>query len=154
KRRWDLVPQLVETVRGYAAHEAGTLEATVAARGRAQSASDVAQRGTAEADLSHNVGRLIALAEAYPDLKADELFRSLQHSLVDVEDHLQSARRYYNAVVRDLNTAIAQFPASVIAGITGFAPRQFFQLDSQSEAAVPQIRLESQQNQPRINTDA
>src|SRR5262245_8735582 len=142
KRRWDLVPRLVETVRGYAAHEAGTLEATVAARGRAQAAGgDIAQRSAAESELGGSVGRLIALSEAYPNLKADELFRTLQLNLVEVEDHLQAARRYYNAVVRDLNTAIAQFPASIIAGITGAKPRQFFQLESQSEAVVPQVQL-------------
>jgi LemA protein len=141
KRRADLIPPLVETVRGYASHERKTLEATIAARGAATQAGSIEARGRAETDVGRHIASIIALREAYPDLKADEVFQSLHTNLVEVEDHLQSARRYYNAVVRDFNTMQRQFPHVLVAGMTGMKPREFFQLDDASEAATPQVRL-------------
>jgi LemA protein len=139
RRRHDLVPNLVRVVEGHAGYERGTVEAVVAARGRALAASGPAAAGAAEAALSGQVGRLLAIAEAYPDLKAGGSFLELQRSLVDIEDHLQQARRYYNAVVRDLNTRIEQFPANLIAGPLGFRREEFFGLADASEAAVPEV---------------
>ena len=139
RRRHDLVPNLVRVVEGHAGYERGTVEAVVAARGRALAASGPAAAGAAEAALSGQVGRLLAIAEAYPDLKAGGSFLELQRSLVDIEDHLQQARRYYNAVVRDLNTRIEQFPANLIAGPLGFRREEFFGLADTSEAAVPEV---------------
>ncbi len=139
RRRHDLVPNLVRVVEGHAGYERGTVEAVVAARGRALAASGPAAAGAAEAALSGQVGRLLAIAEAYPDLKAGGSFLELQRSLVDIEDHLQQARRYYNAVVRDLNTRIEQFPANLIAGPFGFRREEFFGLADASEAAVPEV---------------
>jgi LemA protein len=141
KRRHDLIPTLVATVKGHAGYERGTLEAVVEARNRAMSAGGPASAGEAERALAASVGQIFALAEAYPDLKAAASFLSLQRNLSDIEDHIQNARRYYNAVVRDLNTKIAQFPANLIAGPLGFRPREFFGLSDQSEQAVPQIDL-------------
>ncbi|MHC4219501.1 MAG: LemA family protein [Planctomycetota bacterium] len=141
KRRWDLVPRLVETVKGYARHEATTLQETVAARGRARDAQRVSARGQAEGELGRGTVQLIALAERYPDLKADELYRSLHDDLVEVEGALQSARRYYNAVVRDLNTAMKVFPASLVARGLGFEPYEFFELEDPQEAAAPTVSL-------------
>ena len=138
KRRWDLVPELVVTVRGYARHEATTLEAAIQARSRAETASGVGDRGEAEAQLGRSAGQLIALVERYPTLEADELFGSLHDQLVEVEGALQSARRYYNALVRDLNTAIRVFPSSLVARMTRFAPREFFQIDD-AETGVPNV---------------
>ena len=141
KRRWDLLPRLVETVRGYAGHEARTLEQVTEARARAQAAGSVAERDRAETDLATGTVRLVALAEQYPALRADELFRSLHDQLVDVEGALQSARRYYNAVVRDMNTLIRVFPANLVARPFRFAPRDFFQLEP-GEAGLPSVNLE------------
>ncbi|MHC4990065.1 MAG: LemA family protein [Planctomycetota bacterium] len=139
KRRWELVPPLVETVRGYAAHESGTLEQVVEARAGAERAHDELDRGSSEARVSRGLHDLLVLAEAYPDLKADGLFRSLHEQLVDIEAHLQAARRYYNAVVRDLNTTIQMFPHSLVARSFRFHTREFFQLDDSAESAVPSI---------------
>ncbi|MHC4107306.1 MAG: LemA family protein [Planctomycetota bacterium] len=141
KRRWDLVPKLVETVRGYAKHETTTLQQTVEARGRAQNANTTADRSRAETDLGQQAIRLIALAESYPDLKADTLFDSLHHNLVEIEDALQSARRYYNAVVRDMNIAIQQFPALIVARLLQFKLYDFFQLEHEAEAAAPAVSM-------------
>ena len=141
KRRHDLVPTLVAVVKGHAGYEKGTLEAVVDARSRAMSASGPAAAGEAERALGASVGQILALAEAYPDLKAGESFLSLQRNLSEIEDHVQNARRYYNAVVRDLNTKIEQFPSNLIARSLGFRPREFFGLADQSEQAVPQIDL-------------
>jgi LemA protein len=139
KRRHDLVPSLVQAVQGHAGYERGTLEAVVAARNRATAAQGPAQAGEAERALAGSVRQLLAVAESYPDLKAGESFLSLQRSLVEIEDHIQNARRYYNAVVRDLNTKIAQFPANLVAGPMGFQAQEFFGLASESEGAVPRV---------------
>jgi LemA protein len=141
KRRHDLVPRLVETVKGHTGYERGTLEAVVEARNRAAAATGPRASGAAEGELSGAVRQIFALAEAYPDLKAGESFLSLQRSLVEIEDHIQNSRRYYNAVVRDLNTKIAQFPSNLVAGPLGFTPREFFGLADAAEAAAPGIEF-------------
>ncbi len=138
KRRWDLIPSLVETVKGYAGHESRTLREVVDARSTAQQAGSVAQRGQSEGGLSSAVGRLFAISEAYPDLKASPAFRDLHKSLVEIEDNVQYARRYYNAVVRDFNTLTETFPSTLVATATGFSPRAFFQLDD-AERAAPRV---------------
>ena len=141
KRRHDLVPTLVATVQGHAGYEKGTLEAVVNARNAAQKAIGPAAAGSAELALGGQVKQLLAVAEAYPDLKAGGSFLALQKSLVEIEDHLQNARRYYNAVVRDLNTRIEQFPAVLVAGPMGFKPEEFFGLDNAGEGAVPEVKV-------------
>lgn len=138
KRRWDLVPALVETVKGYAKHESGVLEDVVKARSEATHAASLPERGATERGLSGAVGRLFAVAEAYPELKAGQNFRELHRALVEVEDNVQYARRYYNAVVRDLNTLIEGFPSSLVASAAGFTPRTFFQVE-EAERAAPRV---------------
>jgi uncharacterized membrane protein YgcG len=143
KRRHDLIPQVVAVVQGHAGYERGTLEALVAARGRALQATDrgPATRAREEDPLAGALHRVVAVAEAYPELKAAASFAGLQTTLTEVEDHLQNARRYYNAVVRDFNTAIAQIPAGIVAGMMRLRPREFFGLDDPGERAVPQVPL-------------
>ena len=139
KRRYDLIPNLVETVKGYAAHERGTLDAVVSARNRAMTAQGPAAKGEAEGMLTGALRQLFALAEAYPQLRAVESFTQLQGTLAQIEDALQNARRYYNAVVRDLNTKIAQFPSNIIAGMFRFTPREFFQIAAAAERETPKV---------------
>jgi LemA protein len=144
KQRHDLIGSLVETVRGYAVHERTTLQEVTEARAGAAGALQggaPGDAGKAESKLSHRIGRLFAVVEAYPDLRASDGFRQLHRSLVEVEDKLQNARRYYNAVVRDFNTRIQSFPDLLVAGLLRFTEREFFELDSQAEAAVPRIDL-------------
>ncbi|MGH9779500.1 MAG: LemA family protein [Candidatus Acidiferrales bacterium] len=143
KRRYDLIPNVVETVKGYAAHEKGTLEAVINARNRAMSAQGPAAKGEAEGMLTQALKSLFALAEAYPQLRAVESFTSLQKSLGEIEDHVQNSRRYYNAVVRDLNTKIAQFPSNLVASMFSFAPREFFEI-AEAERAAPRVSFEAQ----------
>jgi LemA protein len=146
KRRHDLVQNLVETVRGYKDFERATLEAVVLARGRAVEARDSGDpraAGRAEGALAGGLGRLFALVEAYPDLKASERFMDLQRALVALENDLQNARRYYNAVVRDFNTRIQSFPDVLVARALGFRERDFFTLESPAEAAVPSADVEA-----------
>ena len=139
KRRHELVPAVVAVVKGHAGYERDTLEALVAARGRALGAEGPAARFREEDPVARGLRRIFAIAEAYPDLKAAASFAGLQQTLTDVEDHLQNARRYYNAVVRDYNTALEQFPANLVARAMGFAPREFFGLGDPSERAVPAV---------------
>lgn len=135
KRRYDLIPNLVETVKGYMTHEQGTLEKVTAARVAAMDAGGVAQKGEAENMLSGALKSLFAVAEAYPDLKANTNFLELQRELSDTENKIQASRRFYNTMVRDLNTAIESFPSNVIAGMFRFEPREFFELEAGEEAA-------------------
>ena len=139
KRRYDLIPNLVETVKGYAGHEKGTLEAVINARNRAMTATGPADKAEAENMLSGALKSLFALSEAYPQLRAIESFTSLQNSLTQIEDTVQNARRYYNAVVRDLNTKILQFPTNIFAGMLGFKQREFFEVASAAEREAPKV---------------
>jgi len=142
KRRADLVPNLVETVKGYAGHERETLESVTRARQQAVElrGGTPAERAQAENMLSQTLRSLFALSEAYPDLRANENFRDLQGQLSSLEDALQNARRYYNAVVRDLNTKIEQFPSNVVANAFNFRKREFFEAD-EGDRAVPQVKF-------------
>jgi len=136
KRRYDLIPNLVETVKGYAAHEKGVFEQVTAARSAAMGVgTSVAEKGKAENMLSGALKSLFAVAEAYPDLKANQNFLELQRQVADTEDKIQAARRFYNGNVRDLNTSIQVFPGSIIAGMFHFEPREFFELGEGEEAA-------------------
>lgn len=141
RRRADLVPNLVNTVEGYAAHERGVLTEVTAHRADATKADGV--KATAEADsaFSAMLGRLMAVAEAYPDLKADDNFRQLQTELAEIEEELQGARRYYNATVRDLNTRIQSFPDVVLAKPMGFSEEPFYSDGDASIQTAPVVRF-------------
>lgn len=136
KLRRELIPNLVETVKGYAAHEKSTLDAVIAARNAAATASGPAQLGAAEAQVSSALGRIFALAEAYPDLKASSNFVQLQTELSQIEDKVAAARRFYNSSVGEYNTAIQQFPASLIAGSGGFTASEFFDVGEAARAEL------------------
>ncbi len=133
KRRYDLIPNLVETVKGYVTHERQAFENVTAARARAMDAGGIEEKGKAENALSSTLKTLFAVAEAYPDLKANQNFLELQRELTDTEDKIQAARRFYNGNVRDLNTALASFPGSLIAELFRFEPREFFELGDSAE---------------------
>jgi LemA protein len=135
KRRYDLIPNLVEAVKGYMSHEAGTLEKVTAARAAAMDAGGVEAKGKAENMLSDALKSLFAVAEAYPDLKANTNFLELQRELSDTENKIQASRRFYNTNVRDLNTAIESFPGNVIANMFRFEPRDFFEFAADEAAA-------------------
>ncbi|WP_216912652.1 MULTISPECIES: LemA family protein [unclassified Synechococcus] len=142
KRRHDLIPNLVETVRGYASHEKESFRTVIEARNAAVAARGLREQQQAEQALGASLGQLFALAEAYPALRAVESFQTLQTNLSQIEETLQSARRYYNAVVRDLNTAIVQFPSNLVAGGFAIRPRTYFELENPAEAAVPAVRFD------------
>ena len=138
KRRADLIPNLVETVKGYAAHERQTFDELTKMRAEAGS-QNPAERAQTEGAITAAIGRVMAVAEAYPDLKASANFQTLQKDLADVEDQIQLARRYYNGAVRNLNVAVQQFPSNLIANMGGFTAAQFFQLDSAADRAAPKV---------------
>lgn len=132
KRRYDLIPNLVNTVKGYASHESGTFEKVTLARTAAMNAESVAEQQQAENMLTGALKSLFAVSESYPDLKANENFLELQRELTDTENKIQAARRFYNSVVRDLNTLVQSFPSNLIASVFGFSNRDYFDLDDAS----------------------
>jgi LemA protein len=138
KRRADLIPNLVETVKGYATHERETFDDLTKMRSQAGS-QDPAQRAQAETAITAAIGKVMAVAEAYPDLKASANFQSLQNDLSNTEDQIQLARRYYNGAVRNYNVAVQQFPSNIIAGLGGFTAAQFFQLDNPADRNAPKV---------------
>ena len=149
KRRYDLIPNLVETVKGYAAHERGTLDEVIAARSKATSitmdpeklnAEQMQKFQAAQGELSSAIGRLFALAESYPNLKANENFMKLQGDLTDTEDKIQASRRFYNGVVRDYNTKLQVFPTNMFASVFGFTKREFFYID-EKETQAPKVQF-------------
>jgi LemA protein len=139
KKRYDLVDNLVATVKGYATHEKATLSSVTAARTRAASAASPAEKSRAEGAFGQVLGSLFAVAESYPDLKANAGFLSLQQQVRDLEDQVEHARRYYNAVVRDYNSLTETFPSNIIAGAFGFARSEFFEPPAPAEGAAPRI---------------
>lgn len=143
KRRADLIPNLIETVKGYAAHESGTLEKVVELRNKVQSIApaDVEGRAAAEGLLGQAIGKLFALAEAYPDLKANQNFIELQRSLETIEGEIQMSRRYYNGAVRDLNVKVESFPSNLLAGPFGFVKKVYFEIANEADRAVPTVKF-------------
>lgn len=143
KRRADLIPNLIETVKGYAAHEKSTLEEVVKLRNQAQAlpAGNVEGRAQVEGMLSQALGKLFALAEAYPDLKANQNFAELQASLETIEGEIQMSRRYYNGAARDLNVKVESFPSNLVAGQFGFAKRPYFEITNEADRAVPSVKF-------------
>ncbi|HEX6906347.1 MAG TPA: LemA family protein [Terriglobales bacterium] len=133
KRRHDLIPNLVETVKGYAAHEKGTFENIAKYRSAAMTATSPADRSAAEGQLTQALRGLLAVAENYPQLRASEEFTALQGQLTQTEDNIQNARRYYNAVVRDFNTKLQTFPTNMFGSMLGFQPRQYFELETPAD---------------------
>jgi LemA protein len=141
KRRHDLIPNVVEAVKGYTSHERGTLDAVVAARSQAMAAKGPQQTAAAENALTGTLKTLFALAEAYPDLKANTQFTHLQEQLASLEDSIQASRRYFNATVRELNSSVRMFPWSLLAGMAGAKPREFFEITDAAERAVPSVKM-------------
>ncbi len=141
KRRHDLVPNLVETVKGYQRHEKGTLEDIVKLRTQLQCPVPSKERPALETQLSRSLKTIFALAESYPDLKADKNFLDLQKNLVDIEDHLQMSRRYYNGTVRDNNVLVDSFPGNMIASAFGFKRAEFFEIEYATERATPDVKF-------------
>jgi LemA protein len=143
KQRHDLIPNLVETVKGYAAHERGTLEAVVQARNAAMAAQGPAQQAAAENMLTGALRQMFALSEAYPDLKANQNFQQLQTEIADIENKIAASRRFFNNAVQEYNTGIQQFPAALFAGSLGFSQRPFFDVGEERAAVeqAPQVKF-------------
>jgi LemA protein len=141
KRRSNLIPNLVDTVKGYAGHERELLERVTELRAQVGRVAegDVAERGKLEGLLSGAIGRLLVVAENYPELKANENFLELQETLGEVEDEIQMSRRYYNGAVRNLNVMVESFPSNLVAGQFGFAKRDYFEIDDAADRAVPEV---------------
>jgi LemA protein len=142
KRRYDLIPNLVETVKGYAAHESGTLEAVTQMRTRAMNATTPAEKTEADNMLSGALKSLFAVSENYPNLKANENFLELQRQLEDTENKMQAARRFYNSVVQDLNVAAQSFPGNIVASIAGFKQSDFYVLSDADAAAKEPVKVQ------------
>jgi len=145
KRRTNLIPNLVETVKGYAGHEKSTLDAVTELRAKANGmdSDDVAGRAKAEGALGLALGRLFAVAEAYPDLKASQNFSDLHNSLDEIENAIQMARRYYNGAVRNLNVAVESFPSNLVASQFKFEKADYFEIEDAAERAVPEVSFQS-----------
>ena len=141
KRRSNLIPNLIETVKGYMAHEAGLLSEIVKLRSRSKETRAVAEKSRVESALTRSLGSLLALAEAYPDLKANQNFLDLQDDLSQIENDIQMARRYYNGTVRDLNISIESFPGSLIAERFRFEKADFFEIEDAAEREVPEVKF-------------
>ena len=141
KRRYDLIPNLVETVKGYATHEAGTLQKVTEARTKAMGAQTVAEHAEAENMLTGALKSLFAVSEAYPDLKANTNFMELQRELSDTENKIQAARRFYNGVVQELQNAIEMFPSNFVGSMFGFKTREFFELGEGEQAAREPVKV-------------
>lgn len=141
KRRHNLIPNMVQTVKGYAAHEKGVFEKVTLARTQAMSSGTLKDKATNENMLTNTLKSLFAVAEAYPDLKANANFLELQRELSDTEDKIQASRRFYNGVVRDFNTAIASFPTNIMADMFHFKIRGFFELDDEAAREVPKVNF-------------
>jgi LemA protein len=141
KRRADLIPNLVETVKGYASHEKSTLDEVTRLRTESANAPTVEARAAVERQISSAIGKIMAVAEAYPDLKASANFQSLQASLAEVEDQIQMSRRYYNGAVRNLNVMIEQFPSNLIASQFAFRQAEYFEIENAADRAVPQVKF-------------
>ena len=143
KRRTDLIPNLLESVKGYMAHERETLEAVTQARTNAMAAANGTpeQRGAAEGILSQALGKLMAVAEAYPDLKASQNFLQFQGELSNTENEIQLSRRYYNGTARDLNTAVESFPSNILANVFHFEKVQYFEIENAADRAVPSVKF-------------
>ena len=139
KRRADLIPNLVETVKGYAAHERTTFDELARLRSASQTGQDIAQRAATEQAITAAIGRVMAVAEAYPQLRASENFQSLQKDLSTIEDEIQLARRYYNGAVRDYNVMTEQFPSNLIASSFSFSKAPFFEIENAADRAVPKV---------------
>ena len=139
KRRADLIPNLVETVKGYATHERTTFDELARLRSQSQTAQDVAERAQTEQAITAAIGKIMAVAEAYPQLRASENFQSLQKDLAGVEDEIQLSRRYYNGAVRDLNVMIEQAPSNLIANWFAFKEAAFFQIENAADRGVPKV---------------
>ena len=141
KRRYDLIPNLIETVKGYATHESGVFQKVTEARSQAMQAGTPAEHSASENMLTGALKSLFAVSEAYPDLKANQNFLSLQNELSDTENKIQAARRFYNGNVRDLNTAIQVFPGNVIANFFKFSAMEFFELEADQQAAKEPVKV-------------
>jgi LemA protein len=141
KRRSNLIPNLVETVKGYAEHEKTTFQEVTELRTRAMSGGSVGERSQSEGMLGAALGKLFAVAEAYPELKANGNFQSLQKDLGEVEDEIQLSRRYYNGTVRDLNVKVESFPSNLIAKQFGFQTAEFFEIENAEDRAVPEVKF-------------
>jgi LemA protein len=139
KRRADLIPNLVESVKGYATHERTTFDELARLRSAGQGQTDVAARAQTEQAITAAIGKIMAVAEAYPDLKANQNFQALQGELSNIEDQIQLARRYYNGAARDFNVMIEQFPSNLVANFGSFKPAPFFQIDNEADRAVPKV---------------
>jgi len=141
KRRYDLIPNLIETVKGYASHEKETFQKVTEARANAMKSQGMEDKGKAENMLSETLKSLFAVAESYPDLKANQNFLQLQDELSDTENKIQASRRFYNGNVRDFNTKIQIFPTNLVAGMLGFKKYDFFQLSSEEEREAPKVKF-------------
>ncbi len=141
KRRYNLIPNLVETVKGYSRHEQQLFTEVSRLRSQAQAAEGVKEAGEAETQLTGSLKSLFAIAEAYPELKANRNYLELQNQLIDIEEHLQMARRYFNGTVRDLNTKIESFPTNLVAGLFKIEKRDFFALELATQREAPEVRM-------------